>query len=72
MTISFKLFGFAVCFSITKVLTLPCERLNTWSLNKSSQADVELQYAADGSARGRASSRRNTGTLYSSPLCFRP
>lgn len=30
MTISFKLFGFAVCFSITKVLTLPCERLNTW------------------------------------------
>lgn len=31
MTISFKLFGFAVCFSITKVLTLPCERLNTWS-----------------------------------------
>ena len=30
MTISFRLFGFAVCFSITKVITLPCERLSTW------------------------------------------
>jgi hypothetical protein len=30
MTISFKLFGFAVCFSITRVITLPCDRLNTW------------------------------------------
>ena len=30
MTISFKLFGFAVCFSITKVITLPCERLSIW------------------------------------------
>jgi len=29
MTISFKLFGFAVCFSITKVITLPYERLGT-------------------------------------------
>jgi hypothetical protein len=31
MTISFKLFGFTVCFSIKKVITLPCDRLSTWS-----------------------------------------
>jgi uncharacterized membrane protein len=31
MTISFRIFGFAVCFSITKVITLPYERLSNWS-----------------------------------------
>lgn len=30
MTISFRIFGFAVCFSITKVITLPYDRLSTW------------------------------------------
>ena len=31
MTISFRFFGYTICLSIAKVITLPCERLDIWS-----------------------------------------
>lgn len=35
MTIVFRLFGYAVCFSIAKVITIPYDRLESLSLNVS-------------------------------------
>jgi hypothetical protein len=31
MTISFRFFGYSICLSIAKVITVPCDRLDLWS-----------------------------------------